>query len=312
MLSELFTRQLSDAPEPIGVGWPVLGHIYARFEVAMATRRVGFKIDTREVQLPRPAAPGELRSVPLEQARPVLRQVYESVLPTRPGWSSRDERWWGRVLADPPGRRRGATELRVTVHEGGTGPDGYVLWRGRVDWGPTGAGGEIRVEELVAADVDAYQSLWRFLLGMDLSRSVSAWSASTDERLLQLADDPRQLGATLSTGLFLRIFDLPTALTARRYAAPLDVVIEVSDQMFERNAGRWRLTAETDKASCTQTQDSADLACTVAELSAVYLGGISLASLASVGRVHERQPGALARASAAFGWHCAPSAIEFF
>jgi predicted acetyltransferase len=94
--------------------------------------------------------------------------------------------------------------------------------------------------------------------------------------------------------------------------APLDVVIEVSDPMFEQDAGRWRLTVDGDKASCTSTQDGADLACTINEISAAYLGGISLTSLASAGRVHERRPDALATASVAFGWHRAPSAIEFF
>jgi predicted acetyltransferase len=312
LLTHLMLQVMAEAPEPIAVGWPTVARIYPRFGYALATQRLGLTVDPRDVRLPEPAAPGSLHLMTVDQARPVLRQVYESILPTRPGWSSRDERWWDRLLADPPGRRRGASERRVTVHEGSGGFDGYALWRAKVDWGPTGARGEARIEELVASDVDAYLALWRFLLTMDLAGPVSAWAASVDEPLTHLADEPRQVSTTLSTGLYLGILDLPGALTSRRYTTPLDLVIEVTDPVNERNTGRWRLTADGEKVTCASTEEPADLACAINEIAAAYLGGISLSTLAAAGRVRELRPGTLAVASIAFGWHRAPSAIEFF
>jgi len=58
--------------------------------------------------------------------------------------------------------------------------------------------------------------------------------------------------------------------------------------------------------------EPADLVCDIRSLSTVYLGDVQLSSLAAAGLVRERRPGALAAATAAFGWHRAPSAIEVF
>jgi predicted acetyltransferase len=107
--------------------------------------------------------------------------------------------------------------------------------------------------------------------------------------------------------------DLPAALSARRYAAPVDVVIEVADGILAGNAGTWRLRADASGAGeCTRTDAPAELACDVSVLGAAYLGGTSIGALAVAGRVRELRPGAVAAASAAFGWHRAPSGIEIF
>jgi predicted acetyltransferase len=322
LLTRLMHRQLAEVrgrvgppggiAEPVAVLWASEGQIYPRFGYGLATRRVSFMIETREVRLPAPAEPGRLRTVPVAAARPDLVRVYESVRPDRPGWSDRDQRWWSYRLADPASRRRGTTELRVTLHEGSGGVDGYALWRARSEWGPGGPNGEVNVDEVVATDPDAYLGLWRFLLSIDLTRRARLWSAGPDEPLLHLADAPRRLGAGFADGLYVRIVDLPAALAARRYAAPVDVVIDVTDPLLPANAGRWRLTGNDQKASCTRTDDAADLACGIGELSAAYLGGTSLAALGTAGRVTQLRPEALAPAAIAFGWHRAPAGLEIF
>jgi hypothetical protein len=50
----------------------------------------------------------------------------------------------------------------------------------------------------------------------------------------------------------------------------------------------------------------ADLALTVRELAAAYLGGVSLAALGAAGRVREVRQGALAEAAVGFGSTVAP------
>jgi predicted acetyltransferase len=311
LLTRLMHRQLADLPEPIAVLWASEGRIYPRFGYGLATQRLSLSIDTREVRLPEPAGPGRLRPVAVDRARPELERLYESLRRSRPGWSSRDGRWWSRLLADPPGHRRGATELRLTLHEGATGVDGYALWRGKGDWGTGGPQGEVSVHEVITGSPDAYLSLWRFLLGIDLTRSAKLWFGSVDEPLLHLADEPRRLGATLADGLYVRIADLPAALTGRRYATDVDLVLDVTDPL-QANAGRWRLTADGEKVTCARTGEAPDLACHVADLAAAYLGGTSLVALAGAGRVREVRPGSLAAASTAFGWHRAPAGIEIF
>src|SRR5690606_14542272 len=206
MLTRLMHRQLAEVPEPIAVLWASEGRIYPRFGYGMASQRVSLEIETREVRLPAPAtAPGRVRTVPADAARPRLRDVYEAVRADRPGLSSRDDGWWGRRMEDPPGHREGATALRVSLHDSGDGPDGYALWRVRSDWGQGGPQGEVRVRELIAASPEAYLGLWRFLLGIDLTRSVTLRLTGPDEPLLWLVDEPRRLRVTQGDGLYLRI-----------------------------------------------------------------------------------------------------------
>ena len=46
----------------------------------------------------------------------------------------------------------------------------------------------------------------------------------------------------VNDNLWVRLLDVPAALAGRRYAAPVDVVLDVHDARLPANAGRWRLT----------------------------------------------------------------------
>jgi predicted acetyltransferase len=167
---------------------------------------------------------------------------------------------------------------------------------------------------VVAATTAAYTELYRFLLRIDLARTLVQGLTSADEPIFHLVNEPRHLGAKAGDGLWLRIVDLPRALTARRYAAPLDVVLEVADDLLTANAGRWRLQIRAGGAlvTCTPADGDPDLSLTVADLGAVYLGGTRLGALQRAGRVREHRPGAAAATSTAFGWPIAPYSIEIF
>jgi predicted acetyltransferase len=248
--------------------------------------------------------------MPLADAGPDLRKVYEQVRADRAGLSSRDDRWWSKVLADPAAWRNGATRLYVLLHETSSVVDGYALWRGREASGDRP--GTVLVREVMATTPAAYQSMWHFLLNVDLTRRVEYRFAAPDEPLLYLVDEPHQLGARVQDALWLRLLDVPAALAARRYAAPVEVVLGVNDPMLPENTGNWLLTGDQGSASCTRTDRPADLDCDLGALGAAYLGGASLGVLAAAGRVRELVPGTLAPASAAFGWHRAPNAVEVF
>ncbi|GIF15304.1 UPF0256 protein [Actinoplanes teichomyceticus] len=315
LLTALMHRQLREIAEagrePIAVLWASETSIYPRFGYGPAIGRLKFSIMNREVRLTAaPAAqPGRLRMGDPATLLPDLRRVYDRLRPGRVGWSERDDRWWRFVLSDPKDRRDGATRQYAVVHEGAGGPDGYALWRVRHGWNEHGPDSEVAVREVAAGDPEVYQALWRFLLGIDLSRTVTYSMAAVDEPLQYLVDEPRRLGAALADALFVRLVDLPGALAARRYRAPVDVVLEVEDPILAANTGRWRLTGGPDGATCVRTGDPADLSCSVSDLGAAYLGGTSPAALAAAGRVRqltENDP------STAFGWHRAPSVTEVF
>jgi predicted acetyltransferase len=321
VLTRFMHRQFADARaagEPIAVLWATEGRIYQRFGYGLAARVARMEAETREVRI-RPVGAeagrtggGRLREGSPDTFRDALVTIYDRVCPQRPGWSGRADRHWDHRLADPPAWRRGSTPLRAVIHEGHHGPDGYALWRVQGNWTSTGPGAIVQVLELVALDPSAYAVLWNFMFTMDLARSVQAWHLSVDEPLQYLVNEPRRLGLSSADGLWLRIVDVPAALAGRRYAAPIDLVLEVSDAAVPQNQGRWRLRGDQNDAACTATSDEADLHLDVRELGATYLGGVALSVLGSGGLVHEARPGTLAAASTAFGWPTTPSTPEVF
>jgi len=303
-------REIAAGPEPIAVLWASESAIYPRFGYGPAATRLRLDIPTREVRLTPAVAPaGRLRVVEPIAATAELAGVFDRIRAGRVGWSSRDERRWKYLLTDNESRREGATALRGVLCDGADGPVGYAIWRVQERWGDRGPDSRVRIEEVVADDPATYVTLWQFLLGIDLARSATYSYAALDEPLQYLVDEPRRLGGATLDSLWVRLIDLPAALEARRYAAPVDVVLQVTDPLIEGNSGRWRLTGDTEKATCVRTDDPADLACTVTELGAAYLGGTSLAALAAAGRI-ERLTGNFP--SAAFGWDRQPSPTEVF
>jgi predicted acetyltransferase len=314
LLNRMMGRLLDDARrlgEPVAHLWASEGKIYQRYGYGLAAPRLSFEAG-REVQLREvPVDAGRLRTVAAGDATADLRKLYEQVQTSRPGWSSRDDRWWHRMVADPKSGRGGATAIRVLVHETAGGIDGYVLWRVRNNW-PGDDPTAVVVREVVAADPAAYRALWHFLLNVDLTRQVKFAFAATDEPLLYLVNEPRELNAKLADALWLRLVDVPAALAARRYPVPVDVVLRTEDPLLPHNSGNWHLTGGPDRVSCTRTDRPADLDCELGALGAAYLGGTPLGTLAAGGRVRELTPGMLAGVDAAFRWYRAPAATEVF
>lgn len=112
--------------------------------------------------------------------------------------------------------------------------------------------------------------------------------------------------------LWLRIVDVDRALSARRYSAPIDVALDVTDEFCPWNTGRYRLTGDAGAATCVPTDDAADLALSATALGAAHLGGTTLAALAAAGLVTEHSVGAIDRASMAFASARQPSCLEIF
>ena len=129
---------------------------------------------------------------------------------------------------------------------------------------------------------------------------------SPDDPIRSLVTDGRALHASAIDALWVRLVDVDRALAARRYPAPLDLVIEVRDEFCPWNAGRWRVSGHPAGGYCGRTDLDPDLVLGIEELSAAYLGGVSLATLHAAGRVTEVSPGAVTLAATAFSWPVTP------
>src|SRR5262249_15120609 len=154
--------------EPVAHLWASEGKIYQRYGYGLAAARLVVEAD-REAQLRvAPVDPrGSLRSAALDDAGPDLRKGDEQVRAERAGRAGRDDRWWSHTLADPTSWRNGATRRYVLIHETAGEVDGYVLWRVREGSGDKP--GTVLVRELLATNPAAYQSIWQFLLNVDLT-----------------------------------------------------------------------------------------------------------------------------------------------
>ncbi|MEJ1196082.1 MULTISPECIES: GNAT family N-acetyltransferase [unclassified Streptomyces] len=311
VLTSMMRRQLDDVRswgEPLAVLTASEPAIYGRFGYGAATFQINAEIDTNRVRLSVPDGTDDVRlrySAPAD-VLDACEAVYAGLVPTRPGMLARRPGWERLGLLDPESEREGASPLQCVIARRDGEVTGYARFRVRPAWGSEGPGGTVVVEDLAGLDPATDAALWRFLFGIDLTSVLTARGRPVDEAWQHQVSDIRRCRPVLRDALYVRLVDVGAALTARTYQTPVDVVFEVEDAFCPWNAGRWRLTGDTKGASCERTSDAADLALTVRELGAAYLGGVSLASLGAAGRVREVRRGALAEASAGFGSDVAP------
>jgi predicted acetyltransferase len=315
VLTEMMRRQLTglheEEREPVAALWASEFPIYGRFGYAPAAYRGGLTGRLERLRL-RPdvdLGTGRVDLVDKEAYRQAATALYDQVRRFVPGNLARDERWWDRRVLDLPDQRNGATALRFLLHTETDGSvTGYAAWRMKERWDDeTGEpDGTLIVEEVRAGSTAAYASLWKVLLSVDLVRTVTVPLASPDDPLRSLVTDARALATRPIDSLWVRLVDVGRALSARRYPARIDMVFEVRDPFCPWNTGRWHVWGHPAGAFCDRTDRDPDIVLGIEELSAVYLGGVSLATLQAAGRVTEVSPGAVTLASTAFGWPVTP------
>ncbi len=321
LLSAMMTHQLEEVAkrgEPLAALWASESLIYGRYGYGPAVNRTVLKGTNRRLHfLPGVRTSGSVDEVTREEFLPVARALHESMRPDRPGTMLRDDSVWEFAIFDKDFARGGASELRHVLHYDEAGDvDAFATYRFKDQFEESGPEGEVRVKEVWAEDAVAYASLWRYLLDLDLARTFRLWSAPLDEPLRHLVSDHRAVETTVTDSLYVRIVDIAAALRARKYAAGVDLVIEVDDPLLPANSGRYRLVTDGDPegsaAEVTRVDTLPDISMGVLELGTIYMGGVPLTDLHRVGRVCEHTPGAVFAASTAFGWHRMPYCPDMF
>jgi predicted acetyltransferase len=324
VLNSLMRRQLADVRErgePLAILWASESVIYPRYGYGRASWSLSFTLRRGEGTLTRTAAARvwdsglRLRLADPQAVLPELAKVYDTVLPGRPGLFARSDAWWRRLVYDPPEHRGGSAPLRCLLAEDDSGPRGYAVYSAKDTWDDFLPENVLSVRELMAADDAVAGVLWTDLLSRDLTTEFQVGTRPVDDPLQFQLADPRRARPKLVDGLWVRLTDVPRALAGRRYSSPVDVVIEVRDELLPSNAGTWRLATAGEAgaahgwglaATCERATGEADLALDVTELGAAYLGGTPLATLAGAGLVSELRPGAVRQLSTAMSWEPAP------
>ena len=320
ILSALMRRQLADVSERgevVAVLFASESGIYGRYGYGRASWHAAYRLQRGEGTLApgAPADPGlRLRIAEPLSARAELAKVYDLALAERPGLYARTEPWWDRLLTDLHSEDGSSQQIRCVLAEDDSGPRAYAVFTSTERWDED-AGlprGVLEVSEALAADPAATAALWVNLLSRDLVSEFHARMRPVDDPLLYLLADPRRVRSVVSDGLWVRLVDVGRALAQRHYASPVDVVIEVADELCPQNAGRWRLAAEAGvapagfRATCERTTAPADVVLPVWAVGAAYLGGTGLKAMANAGLITEATPGSLAALSTAMSWEPAP------
>ncbi|TDE49975.1 GNAT family N-acetyltransferase [Nonomuraea mesophila] len=314
VLSSLMRRQLSDIRErgeSVAALYASEAPIYGRYGYGRASNALSFRFRKpggTEFVANAPSDPSlRLRVAAPADVRADLEKVFASVVARRPGRYERNARFWDGVLADEEADQDGAGPLRSVLAEDDGGVRGYALFRIKSSWDADGIpDGELRLQELEAADPAAYALLWRSVLDRDLVSRVQAGARPVDDPLLALLADPRQARASHVDELWVRLVEVGAALAARSYSAPVDAVIEVEDDVCPWNARRWRLTAGPAGAECAPVDDRPDVTLPVASLGSAYLGEGLLMEQLAAGLVREHSPGTLRSLAIAMSWSPRP------
>ncbi|HST89614.1 MAG TPA: GNAT family N-acetyltransferase [Ktedonobacterales bacterium] len=309
ILTAMMRRQLDDfreRGEAVAVLTASESLIYSRFGYGMATSQVWYEIDRRHAAFRAPFTPaeqeGRVRLITHERAIDVYTTFYDRWRRTQPGAVGRGRAYWEFFLRNPLAPVDGSGGRLYLMYESAAGAvEGIAHYRKKNTWEDGAPSGVVTVRDLLTTTRDAYTGLWRYLLTLDLVRTVQAPARPPDEPLRWMLADSRRLRTTrVVDDLWARILDVPAALTARRYLTTGRLVFEISDGFRAETAGRYALDASAAGAECARTDAGADLALDIADLGAAYLGGVRFTTLARAGRVRELRPGALRRADALF------------
>jgi predicted acetyltransferase len=309
----LMRRQLDDIRDEgfaIAALFASEGGIYGRFGYGLATFDAYVDIETsRSAFVPGSEGDGRVRLVERDAAKDRYLSIFDESRLTRPGAMRMEPNWFDYEFAEKHfGEER---KFFFAFHETGKDVDGVAVYTIKHNWSGVPRN-EVELYAFDALNSSAYAQMWRFVLDLDLVSKLTAWSRPVDEPLLHLLREPRRLNMRLKDGMWVRLLDIPRALTARRYPHDGRIVFDVRDAFCPWNEGRYALDARAEGATCEQTDDEAELLLTTNELAAAYLGGSTFSQLHRAGRVSEERAGAIGTADAMFAWDPPPWAMLHF
>ncbi|MFF5494155.1 GNAT family N-acetyltransferase [Streptomyces aquilus] len=311
VLSAMMRHQLAefrDRGEFLSVLLASEATIYGRFGYGPATYTGRLTVPRRQAELSAPRAGGPAGTGSVEVLRraecgELLEEVYDRYRRAQPGALSRPHRWWALRAGQPP---ISPAPRYVAVHRDADGvPDGYASYS-------LGEHETLKVDETITTDSAVFTALARFLLGHDLVGKVVFQHVPPQHPLRwQLADFRAGEAGGDTDWLWVRLLDVPRALTARGWFTDGELVLDVEDP-FLAERGRWLLTVSEGKADCVPTDRAPDLSLDIRDLGSIYLGGTAPSTLVRAGHIRAHRADAVPLADVLFRGDQLPHCLHWF
>ncbi|MEO6086725.1 MAG: GNAT family N-acetyltransferase [Umezawaea sp.] len=311
VLNAMMRHQLTDLRtrgEFLSVLLATEAPIYGRFGYGPATYTRQLTVPRHQAALRATADASESGSIEVlrrAECGTILEEVYDRYRRAQPGALSRPHRWWALGAGQPP---VSTAPRYVAVHRDTDGvPDGYASYS---------LGGPqlqtLTVDETITTDDAVWTALARFVLAHDLVTQVVFKQFPPEHPLRwQLADFRAGEVGDDTDWLWVRLLDIPRALTARGWSTDGDLVLDVDDPFLGEH-GRYLLTVRDGKADCVPTDREPDLSLDVRDLGSVYLGGTAPSTLVRAGHIRAHSPGAATLADALFRAERPPHCLHWF
>ncbi|MDH6628231.1 putative acetyltransferase [Streptomyces sp. LBL] len=288
--------------------------IYGRFGYGPATYTARLTVPCHEAALAVPRARGvadapatgsdndSVEVLRRAECGEILEEVYDRYRRAQPGALSRPHRWWALRAGQPP---ISPAPRYVAVHRDAVGvPDGYASY--------SVESGTLTVDETIATDDAVFTALARFVLGHDLVSQVVFQHVPPEHPLRwQFADFRAGEVSGDMDWLWVRLLDVPRALTARGWFTDGELVLDIDDPFLGEH-DRYLLTVRDSKADCVPTDREPDLSLDIGDLGSIYLGGTAPSTLVRAGHIRAHRPGAATLADALFRADRSPHCLHWF
>lgn len=300
-------RAAADAGVPVAMLTVSESPLYGRYGFAPAAASASWRIETKRAAWIGPRPGGRVDFISRETLRGLIPELHERVRLRAPGEIDVPGGHWDGFAGTSPAAEKPGEKRAIQYTDPAGDVRGLALYTVRENHDDF-TKATVRVAYLVADGNDAYAALWRFLLELDLVGEVQADELSVGEPLLWMISDQRAAKITVRDHQYVRLLDVPAALERRRYGAAGVVALDVSDALGHAE-GRYLLEVDADGRGRVSPWDgeppagAVNLSLGIAELSALYLGGVSPVTLEAAGRLRTSD---VAAATRVFSWHVAP------
>ena len=301
ILTQLMRRQLAEEHQKgfaLAGLWASESIIYGRYGYGIAVEQQEIAIERHRSQFrPESQALVQLHNVSFatpKEIRDIGPDLWLAKMRSTAGMVSRIEPVWEETYPDPKPAAEPKKEFRIIYRENDK-PLGYAAYSLSGSKDPDGLSyQELRVKEVLAATPSAEASLWRFILNVDLVHLIKHGSHPVRSSLWRMFSDPRCMSQDPYDALWLRLLDIPKALSGRTYNSPGTVVIGITDDTCEWVDGNYELrVADNGSAECVRTDAPADLEMPVATAATIYIGAHDLNGLHAAARCTEFTAGAV-------------------